>query len=374
MLYKKFHELELSALGLGTMRLPIRDGENSKIDEEKTAEMIEYAIKNGVNYFDTAYGYHGGESELVVGKCLEKYPRESFYLATKFPGYDIENLKNVKRIFARQLEKCRVDYFDFYLVHTVSEYNIDAYLDPKYGLHDMLVEEKKNGRIKHIGFSIHATLDTMKRFLSGYGDIVEFCQVQFNWIDYDHQKAKDKLALLAEQGIPVWVMEPLRGGKLAKLEERHAERLFALRPDATVPEWSFRYLQSFPEVTVTLSGMSNMDQLRDNIKTFESEKPLSEAEIAELYSIAHDMLETVPCTACRYCTEYCPMQLDIPELIKPYNALCFSGSVNAAHRAIDPLPEDKRPSACIGCRSCEKVCPQFIKISEVFADFTERLK
>lgn len=374
MVYREFCGLKLSALGLGTMRFPTLDGDDSKIDEAKVEEMFAYAIENGINYFDTAYGYHRGESERVVGKMLSKYPRKSFYLATKFPGYDAENFKDVKGLFERQLEKCRVDYFDFYLVHTVSENNIDDYLDPKNGLYDFLVEEKKNGRIKHIGFSVHATLDTTKRFLNVFGDIIEFCQVQLNWIDYDYQKASDKLALLAERNIPVWVMEPLRGGKLAKLDGKHEERLRAMRPEAGIPEWSFRYLQSFPQVVVTLSGMSNMEQLVDNIKTFESEKPLTDKEINELYDIARNMLETVPCTECRYCTEKCPMMLDIPKLIKSYNSFCFNGSVSRATKALEEFAEEKRPSACIACRACEQVCPQAIKISEVFADFSERLK
>ena len=374
MIYKKFGELSLSALGVGTMRLPTVDGDNAKIDEAVTAEMFDYAIKHGVNYFDTAWGYHSGQSELTVGKILSSYPRESFFICTKFPGYNVSNLEKVEEIFEKQLEKCRVEYFDFYLVHNVCESNIDAYLDPKYGLYDYLVEQKAKGRIKHLGFSVHGSLDVTKRFLAVYGQAMEFCQVQLNWIDYDFQSAKDKLELLAEWNIPVWVMEPLRGGKLAVLDEKYEKKLKELRPNETVPAWSFRYLQSFEQVTVTLSGMSNFTQLAENIRTFETEAPLNGAEIETLYSIAKHMVGSVPCTACRYCTEKCPMQLDIPELIKLYNEHTFTEDGFIAPMALSAMSEDKRPAACLGCRACEQVCPQMIKISEVLSDFVEKLK
>ncbi len=374
MIYKKFQELSLSALGVGTMRLPTIDGDNAKIDEAAAAEMFDYAIKHGVNYFDTAWGYHSGQSEISVGKILSKYPRNSFYLATKFPGYNVSNLEKIEEIFEKQLEKCQVDYFDFYLVHNVCESNIDAYLNEKYGLYDFLVKQKEAGRIKHLGFSVHGSYEVTKRFLALYGKAMEFCQIQLNWIDYDFQSAKDKLSLLAEWNIPVWVMEPLRGGKLATLDEKYAKKLKALRPEESIPAWSFRYLQSFDQIIVTLSGMSNFTQLAENIKTFETEEPLGREEIETLYSIAKHMVGSVPCTSCRYCVEKCPMQLDIPELIKLYNEHTFTEDGFIAPMALSAMPEDKRPTACLSCRACEQVCPQMIKISEVFSDFVEKLK
>ena len=373
MIYKKYKDLSLSALGLGLMRLPVVEGDNAKIDEEKTAEMVEYAISHGVNYFDTAWGYHSGQSEPTIGKILSKYPRESFYLASKFPGYDTANLQKVDEIFNRQLERCRVDYFDFYLVHNVCESNIDAYLDESYGLYEYLKEQKKQGRIKNLGFSVHGTLETTKRFLEKYGDAMEFCQIQLNWIDWHFQNAKAKVELMDSLGIPVWVMEPVRGGKLAKLSEKHMAALEELRPGVGAPEWAFRYLQSIPQVTVTLSGMSNMDQLAENVKTFGEEKPLDENEINALYKIASEMVASVPCTACRYCTEKCPMGLDIPRLIELYNEHVFTGGGFIAPMALSAISEDKQPSSCVGCRGCEAVCPQSIKISEVMADFAKRL-
>ena len=178
MIYKQFQDMSLSALGLGCMRLPTIDGDGSKIDEKKSAEMVEYAMKNGINYYDTAWGYHGGNSEIVMGKILKSYPRESFYLASKFPGYELSNHGKVEEIFERQLQKCQVDYFDFYLIHSVTEANIGRYLDPKYGTLAYVLEQKKNGRIRHLGFSFHGNADVMRRFLEVYGDYMEFGQLQ----------------------------------------------------------------------------------------------------------------------------------------------------------------------------------------------------
>ena len=376
MIYKNFQDLKLSNLGLGTMRLPNKGiNGDTPIDEEETGKMVEYAIANGVNYFDTAWGYHNGESETVIGKVLSKYPRDKFYLATKFPGYDLSNMDKVEEIFEKQLKKCRVDYFDFYLFHNVYEKNVDPYLDKKYGILDYLLKQKENGRIKHLGFSVHGSLDVLKKFLEAYGKYMEFCQIQLNYLDYKFQDAKAKVELLNEYNIPIWVMEPLRGGRLAKLSDKQEEKLKELRPDETVPAWAFRFLQSFPNVTMVLSGMSTMEQLKENIKTFEEEKPLKDAEMKALLEIADEMLDKkiLPCTACRYCTSHCPMGLDIPKLLSLYNEHKFTGGGFIAPMAISALPEDKRPSACIGCRSCEAVCPQQLKISEAMAEFTELL-
>ena len=376
MIYKKFKDLSLSALGLGCMRLPTVDGDDARIDEAKTAEMVAYAMENGINYYDTAWGYHYGNSELVMGKVLSAYPRESFYLATKFPGYDLENMPKVKEIFEKQLEKLRVDYFDFYLFHCLSASNVDEYLNPKNGILEYLLEQKKNGRIRHLGFSVHAPLEVMKRFLDAYGEHMEFAQVQLNWLDWSLQDAKAKVEYLSSLGIPVWVMEPVRGGRLATLPEKYASRLASLRENVSAPEFAFRFLQSIPEVTVTLSGMSNFEQLRENIEIYNTEKPLDEKEISVLFDIAKDMTTkiSVPCTACRYCTSHCPMELDIPMLLELYNNHKFSGTAYMRPKELDELDESKLPTACIGCRSCEAVCPQQIKVSEVLTDFAARMK
>ena len=375
MIYKNFQNHQLSALGLGAMRLPVIGGDDSKIDETAAEKMVDYAMEHGINYYDTAWGYHGGQSELVIGRALKRYPRESYYLATKFPGYDLSNMDKVEEIFEKQLKKCGVEYFDFYLFHNVCEMNIDAYLDDKYGIYRYLMKQKRAGRIRHLGFSAHGSYDVMKRFLEAYGEGMEFCQIQLNYLDWNFQDAKGKLELLAEHQLPVWVMEPLRGGKLAELSEEDAELLKNLRPDESVPAWAFRFLQSIPGVTMVLSGMSNSEQLRENIQTFEEEKPLNSKEMEKLLKIANNMVEKIalPCTACRYCVSHCPQGLDIPALLALYNEHCVTDGGFIAPMALSAIPEEKRPGACIGCRSCEAVCPQQIKVSEAMADFVRKL-
>lgn len=374
MIYKDFQTKKLSALGLGAMRLPLTaGGSDAEIDETKTAEMAAYAMEHGINYYDTAYGYHEGQSEIVIGKILGGYPRESYYLASKFPGYDLSNMGKVKEIFEEQLQKCNVDYFDFYLFHNVYEKNIDAYLDEKNGILKYLLKQKENGRIKHLGFSCHGRYETLKRFLDAYGEHMEFCQIQLNYLDWKLQDAKTKVELLNERQIPIWVMEPLRGGKLAQLSEKNSQKLKALRLAEEDPAWGFRFLQSIPGVTMVLSGMSNMEQLKENIATYEEEKPLSEKEKEVLMEVTDSMLDILPCTACRYCTAHCPKQLDIPMLLSLYNESRYHMGF-ITKNAVDSLDKEKRPDACIGCRSCEAVCPQQLKISEAMADFAEKLK
>lgn len=376
MIYRVFQDIKLSALGMGAMRLPVVDGDDSRIDEKKAEEMVAYAMENGVNYYDTAWGYHGGNSELVMGKALKNYPRESFYLASKFPGYDLANMDKVEEIFEKQLEKCQVEYFDFYLFHNVCEMNIDAYLDPKYGIFEYLMKQKENGRIRHLGFSAHGRMDVLKRFLDAYGEHMEFCQLQLNYLDWTFQNAKEKVELMREHNIPVWVMEPVRGGKLASLDPENESKLKALRPEESIAAWAFRFLQSVPEVKVVLSGMSNMEQMQENIRTYGEDKPLNKKEMDTLMGIAEDMVKknVVPCTACHYCVDHCTQGLDIPRLLELYNEHAFTGGGFIAPMALSAIPEDKHPDACIGCRSCEAVCPQQIKISEVMADFVARLK
>lgn len=375
MIYKQFQNLNLSALGFGCMRLPTVDGNDANINEAEAAKLIARAMEGGVNYYDTAWGYHFGSSELVMGRILKEYPRDRFYLATKFPGYDLSNMDKVDEIFDKQLERCQVNDFDFYLFHNICEMNIDAYLDPKYHIYDSLIARKNAGQIKHLGFSAHGSLETMKRFLEAYGKDMEFCQIQLNWLDWEFQDAKAKVELLDQWNIPVWVMEPLRGGKLAKLSEEDAAKLNALRPGEGVPAWAFRFIQSLPSVTVTLSGMSTIEQVENNLNTFQAETPLSPQETGVLLAIARDMTSrtSVPCTACRYCTTHCPQGLDIPTLLELYNEHAFTGGGFLAPMRIGQLPDEKKPSACIGCHSCEAVCPQQIKISEALADFSAKL-
>ena len=375
MIYRKFQGEQLSGLGLGMMRLPVLEGNDSAVDEAAAAEMIDYAYQNGINYFDTAWGYHDGNSELVAGKYLSRYPRESYYLASKFPGYDLSNMGSVEEIFEKQLQKCQTPYFDFYLFHNVYEGNIDAYLDPKYGILKYLLKQKENGRIRHLGFSAHGSVDVIRRFLDACGAYMEFGQLQLNYMDWHFQNAQEKAELLNNAGIPVWVMEPLRGGRLAKASAELTGVMQSMRPDETVPGWAFRFLQSIPGVTMVLSGMSTMDQLKANITTYETDSPLDKEEFDRLVECIDTETKKagLPCTACHYCTSHCPRKLPIPELIALYNEHKTSGGGFIAPMAIGSMPQDKRPAGCIGCRRCEQVCPQQIKISEMMSDFTSMI-
>ncbi|WP_297213233.1 aldo/keto reductase [uncultured Flavonifractor sp.] len=375
MIYKEFQGLKLSNLGMGCMRLPVTEGKDAAVDQAAVEQMVARAMERGVNYYDTAWGYHGGNSELAVGKALAAYPRDSFYLADKFPGYDLSNMGKAEEIFEAQRKKCRVEYFDFYLFHNVCEMNIDAYLDPRYGILDYLLEQKKNGRIRHLGFSCHGAMPVLRRFLEAYGAYMEFCQLQLNYIDWLFQDGREKVALLERFHIPVWVMEPLRGGRLAQLSERETAVLRTLRPERSVPAWAFRFLQSIPGVSVILSGMSDLNQLEENLSIFDTEEPLTQGEWEAVLALGGEMThpKALACTACRYCTAHCPQGLDIPRLLALYNEHRFTGGGFIAPMALSAIPADKRPEACTGCRSCEAVCPQQLKISEAMAEFRSLL-
>ena len=360
----------LSRLGFGCMRLP--QTPEKTIDEHELKHMIDYAIAHDVNYFDTAWPYHGGHSELAVGKILADYPRDTWFLADKYPGHQISASYNPAEIFEEQLKKCGVEYFDFYLLHNVYENSFGVYTDPKWDILNYFKEQKRLGRIRHLGFSSHARPDTLAKFLDYAGDSMEFCQIQLNYLDWTLQDAKAKYDLLTARNIPVWVMEPLRGGKLASLSEEDESRMTALRPEESIASWSFRWLQNLPNVKMVLSGMSDFEQMVDNVRTFSGGDPQTEEESALLADIAEGLKDALPCTRCRYCCEGCPMQLDIPMLIHAWNDLKFSGSMTVPMQ-MDALPEDKKPSACIGCGACAAICPQKIDIPTALSEFAERL-
>lgn len=375
--YFDYKGKKLSALGFGAMRLPTIDGQEANIDEAATKEMVAYALEHGINYFDTAWGYHNGNSELVMGAALAQHPRDSFYLATKFPGYDTSNFGKHEEIFNRQLEKCQVDHFDFYLLHNICELNIEYYLDnEKYGTVDYFRAQREAGRISHLGFSVHGTFDTFKRFMEAYGEYMEFCQIQLNYMDWNFQDAKAKVEYLRERDIAVLVMEPLRGGNLIALSDEDMATLEAARPGKSAVDWAFRWVAGVPGVMTILSGMSNMDQLKQNVAIFEAEDELSAEERSMLESIGDAIASSkgVPCTACHYCTSHCPIELDIPRLLELYNEhVSRKEGLFIAPMAIGAMPEEKRPAACIACGSCVKVCPQQIDIPGTLANFAELL-
>ena len=373
--YYDFRDLKLSALGFGAMRLPVIDGDDNRIDEAAAFDMVDYARDHGINYFDTAWGYHGGNSERVMGRALARYPRESFYLADKFPGYDVSNFGKHEAIFAEQLERCGVDHFDFYLMHNVCELNIEQYLDDeRFGTVSYFVEQVRAGRIKHLGFSAHGNFETFMRFLEKYGDVMEFCQIQLNYMDWEFQNARAKVEALRERGLAIMVMEPLRGGILVSLDDDDLAPLRALRPDANMIEWAFSFVRDVEGVGTVLSGMSNMEQLRENVALFERDDELTDEEREALLALGRKLAgaKGVPCTACHYCTSHCPLELDIPRLLELYNEhLSRPDFAFIAPMALGAMPMEKHPSACIGCGACAAVCPQQIDIPEALAHFAE---
>ncbi len=368
MIFNSFKDDTLSLLGFGAMRLPTK--QDGSIDKDITRKMIKLAMDNGVNYFDTAYPYHNGESEIVIGEILSEYPRESYYLATKYPGHQTADSYDPEAVFEHQLKKCGVEYFDYYLLHNVYENSIGVYTDKRWGIVDYFRKQKKLGRIRHLGFSTHCGTDSIKQFLDYCQGDMEFCQIQLNYLDWTLQNAKEKCALLAKYNVPVWVMEPVRGGKLANLNKTDSEKLKKLRPDESIAAWCFRFLQGIPEVKMILSGMSDMSQLEDNIKTFKYVNPLTSAEIDTLMEIAEGMKDSVPCTACGYCKEGCPQSINIPLMIELLNEMRVSPVTNVSMR-VEFLPEDKKPSACLNCGNCVSICPQSIDIPKHLAQLTD---
>ncbi len=381
MIYKPFKELNLSLLGMGAMRLPTL-GENGPIDGDKALEIIEYAFDHGVNYFDTAFRYHGGESETFLGRALERFPRAEWHIATKMPGHMMEYgdgrykftgllagwpEMTPRQVFQMQLEKCRVDYFDFYLLHNVCETAYGFYTDEDLGVVEYLLEEKRAGRIKHLGFSAHGRAETIDRFLD-WKDCFEFVQIQLNYLDWTLQEAGRKYEVAQKHGLPVIAMEPVRGGRLAKPGEGASALLKAARPGDSAASWAFRFLQGLPGLMVALSGMTTLDQLKDNLKTFETPDPLTEAESALIRKIVGGMADMVPCTACRYCCEDCPQGLDIPKLISLYNEFRFDNPSILRFTTGAMRPEEL-PGACIGCGECARICPQNIDIPGIMKEF-----
>ena len=372
MIYKQFKDKSLSSLGLGCMRFPT--DESGAVDEAKAAEIFDLCMKNGVNYYDTAWFYHQGKSEELTGRLLSKYPRDSYYVADKMPFNKFSSHEEVVKTFETQLARTGLDYFDFYLLHNVSDDTVSIFTDEKLKIIDFVLEQKRLGRIRHLGFSTHASIPVLKDFLAKYHAHMEFCQIQLNWLDYKLQNAKEKVEILNGYGIPIWVMEPVRGGRLASLSSDHEAVLRTYRPEESVPAWCFRFLQGIEGVTMVPSGMSDLSQVKDNLKTHAENKPLSAEEQAALLSIADQILSkrTLTCTNCKYCVTECPMELPIPSLLKLFNdKFLVSGSTPKGKIT---FPDGKMPSECIACRACEQKCPQKIEISAIMEEFAGKLK
>ena len=369
MIYNDFKGLKLSRLGFGCMRFK-NDPNTGEIDQEKVDAMLHMAYENGVNYFDTAYPYLDGKSELAMAKALSIYPRDSYYIADKFPGHSLPGPIDNIALFNVSLKKCNTDYFDFYLLHNITEWSVKIYESEEYHIIPDILKMKEEGKIGHLGFSFHGGPELLEAFLSRHEGMFEFVQIQCNYLDWTLQDAKQKYDIITRHGLGVWIMEPCRGGKLANLNDEAMDKLKAFDPSASAASYAFRFLQDLDNIKVILSGMNEVDQVEDNLNTFKDHKPLSKEERDTLFTIAESMKAGVPCTGCRYCCKGCPMGLDIPMLMECYNNMKVGSGVNISMR-LDGLDEDKRAGACIGCGQCAHACPQGIDVPSVMRELDE---
>jgi predicted aldo/keto reductase-like oxidoreductase len=372
---------KVSLLGFGMMRLPKVTPDKQEIDKPLAKKMVDYAIANGVNYFDTAYPYHEGLSELFTGEALKDYPRDSFYLATKMPTWLVKSLDDAKRIFAEQLKKLQVEYFDYYLLHALGSYEDfeNAYL--KTGALDYFKEEQKNGRIRNLGFSFHGSVPVLEKLMA-YSKW-DFVQLQLNYQDWDVQNAKREYEILCEHDTPCVVMEPVRGGNLVTLNKEAVDILKAAEPEDSTAAWALRFAGSLPNVLTVLSGMSAMEHVVDNVKTMTNWKPLDDAgmQTLERAITAYLSAGTIACTGCRYCMD-CPSGVDIPKVFELYNVCAaarklpisvtkdaaYDEAVKFFNETMGKLPEENRAHNCTDCGACVERCPQSLKINRLMDD------
>jgi predicted aldo/keto reductase-like oxidoreductase len=365
---------EISLLGFGLMRLPIASSDVRDIDYKTGRGMIDRALDAGVNYFDTAWVYHEKTSELFAGNMLSRHPRDRYHLATKMPAWLLESKDDLERIFTEQLKKCKVDYFDFYLMHNIGG---ETYgLSKKYDVYEFLKKKKDAGHIRRLGFSLHGSPALLERIVSEWE--WDFAQIQLNYIDWEAIDSKRQYEILYERDIPVVVMEPVRGGALANLNDEAADILKRANPSVSQASWAMRYAASLPGVMTVLSGMTTPEQLEDNLKTMTDFHPLSDDERAILAKVAlsYRSSGTVPCTGCRYCMD-CPAGVDIPRVFSIYNhyrMTLSSGQTMAGiilrnnYRTLD---EEEMANRCVACGHCEEHCPQGIEIPRLMKEIAE---
>lgn len=359
-------EKEVSLLGFGCMRFPEKDGE---VDLVETQKMVDYAMEQGVNYIDTAYPYHNGQSELIVKELLKDKPRSSYFLADKLPLWECKTKEDIIRIFHEQLDKTGVDYFDFYLIHAVNKERLEQ--TKELEVLDILENLRDEGKILNIGFSFHDDLETFKQWVDLYD--WDFVQIQLNYMDIDHQQGIEGYDILTKRNIPVIVMEPVKGGSLAKFNTTVEQKLLNKRPEDSIASWAFRYVGSFPNVKVILSGMSNFEQVKDNIDTFTNFEPLNEEESKLIMEVRENLLELeeVPCTSCNYCMP-CPYGVNIPANFRTFNAYAMYQDEDKAKRSFEHLSkEDADATVCIECGECLPKCPQKIEIPTELARMSD---
>ena len=365
---------KMPKLGFGLMRLPLIDG---KIDHEEVCKMVDLYMEAGLNYFDTAYVYHSGLSEVEAGEAIVKrYPRESFTLATKLPAWELKSKDDRDRIFNEQLRRAGVDYYDFYLLHSVEDGNIDVY--EKLDCFTWGVNKKKEGKIKHFGFSFHGSPELLTKVLDAHPE-VEFVQIQLNYADWTNPvvRSGQLYEILHERNIPMIIMEPVKGGSLAALKPQLEEKFKAVMPEASIASWAFRFVASLPGVMTILSGMTHIDQMQDNISTFTNFEPLSEEERAVVDDVRAIMLNIplIGCTSCRYCCDGCPMHISIPDVFRAVNTMTLYNETfrpKSFYRGLVSSGSG-RASDCIGCGQCESVCPQHLPIIDLMRDAAEKL-
>lgn len=366
---------EMPKIGFGLMRLPEKDG---SIDIEQVSKMADIYMAAGFNYFDTAYVYHSGNSEKAVKKVIvERYPRDSFTIATKLPAWFIHSFEDRDKVFEEQLARCGVDYFDFYLLHSLEDgNNYDTY--EKYDCFNWGIKKREEGKIKHFGFSFHGTPELLVQVLDKHPEI-EFVQIQLNYADWDNKivHSGELYEILRDRQIPMIIMEPAKGGKLANLDDECKEILQAIRPDKSVASWAFRYVGSLPGIATILSGMSTPEQMEDNMKTFTDFEPLSEEELEAIDKIKEilNRVELAGCTACKYCVEGCPMGIAIPDVISAVNTKRkFPGDMRPQFFYNGLVDRYSHASDCIACGQCEGVCPQHLPIISLMQEAVEKFE
>lgn len=359
---RKFKDTEVSLLGLGAMRLPcktpIKREANPLIDYKKGQVLVDAAYNSGVNYFDTAYMYHAGKSEKFIGTALKKFPRDSYFLADKLPIWMCPKKSDMEKVFRKQLERTEHDYFDFYLLHSLNKENYEKC--EKFGAYEFLIEKQREGKIKNIGFSFHGTIEDLKRIVSEHK--WDFAQIQMNYLDWKNQNAEEQYRILTDAGIPVIVMEPVRGGKLAEVSPEIEEMFKKAKPKSSTASWAMRFVASHPNVITILSGMNSIEQLEDNINTLTAFEPMtnSELNICQNAAAMINKSDIIPCTGCDYCSD-CPKDVKISTIFSVYNK-SKTGELTEEQSREAYNKIDIGADACISCGKCASHCPQSIKI------------